>query len=200
MNLKDQAFKNLCDFKDIFDDLDIFFWLDGGIVLGLHRGDDLIQGDEDDTDICLWKWDMQKSPEFVARLEEIGFTVGHIWNYRGSAEGIMVARGGNKIDIIAMDVKKNVAFYLARNRSGKMGDLDYFAFVFPRSVYHKFGKIKWRDIEFNCPEDIEGYLVARYGKDWRTPILRGHGYDPYDLKQNPCLRKDWIWDNSKHLL
>lgn len=209
MPTKNDSFKNLVDFKEVMDELKIPFWLDSGLVLGLHRDGDVIDGDEDDTDICMWKDEhAHKSLIFLKKLGEKGFTLLHDWRFvNGTSEGIGIKRNGNKIDIIMMHRKKNeygdVAFYLARNLSGGMGQMPYFAFVFPGELYDELNNIKWHDVSFMVPKNIEGYLVARYGPDWRIPIYRSKGdqrWQPGNPLWNPCHRTNWKYDDPKDVL
>lgn len=206
MPTKQDSFKNLVDFKEVMDELKIDFWLDSGTALGIYRDKDIVDGDEDDSDICMWKDEhAYKSPIFLEKLKEKGFTILHDWKFvNGTSEGIGIKRDGNKIDIIMMHRKKNehgsATFYLARNLSGQMGSLAYYAFVFPDILYNKFKKIKWKDVSFLIPDDIEGYLVARYGPDWKTPIYRNKGdqrWQPGNPLWNPCHRTNWKYDDPK---
>ena len=192
--LKNESFDNLCDLKNILDQMGIPFWLDAGILLGLHREGDIIKGDEDDTDICMWKEYSDKIPQVISKLQEVGFELLNNWQFKGSAEGVAVKRGGNKIDIIMMrKVKKDnkdYVFHLANNDKKRLGDLPYYAFVFSAEIYSSFERIKWRDVLFPCPHNIEGYLTERYG-DWKVPVRRGEGYKLFNLSLNPCLKGDW---------
>lgn len=203
MQKKEWVFQNLKDLKEVFDELKIPFWLSDGLLLGLYRDGDIIRGDEDDTDICVWNKYADKIPEALEKLKEKGFKQLDEWRFKDDKiEGVPIGRGTNKIDIIMVRKKgkdkDKVAYFLARNFSN-FGKLPYFAFVFPYQVFKEMSEIEWRGIRWACPKDIEGYLTARYG-DWKTPIRRGEGYNPLDLKTNPCLRKNWEYDNPKHLL
>jgi len=192
--LKDQSFKNLCDLKEILDEMEIPFWLDAGILLGLYRENDIIKGDEDDTDICVWKEYADRIPEVIERLKKIGFILVNNWQFEGSAEGVAVKRCGNKIDIImqrsVIKDNKDYVFHLANNDKKRLGNLPYYAFVFSAKIYDSFDLIEWRGISFPCPSDIEGYLTERYG-NWKVPVRRGEGYKLFNLSLNPCLKGNW---------
>lgn len=208
MPTKEDAFKNLIDFKEIMDQLKIHFWLESGTLLGPYRDKDFVDGDEDDTDLCLWKKDIEKSLLFLPKLRAKGFAVLHEWKFvNGTTEAIAIKRNGNKIDIIAMHRKKNeygdVVFHLARNLGGGMGSMPYFAYVFPGELYDEWDEIELRGVKFKCPKDVEGYLVARYGPDWRTPIYRHKGDQRWQAHHplwNPCHRINWKYDNPKDVL
>jgi len=205
MPTKENSLKNLVDFKKVMDELKIFFWLDSGTLLGAYRDKNIITGDEDDSDICMWKDNAVRSPEFLKKLREAGFSILHDWRFvNATSEGIGIKRDGNKIDIVMMHRKKNehgdVAFYLSRNFSGQMGSMPYYAFVFPGKLYDEFNEIELGGVKYNCPKDVEGYLVARYGQNWNIPILRGQGWNPIDPSNNPCHRTNWKYDDPKAML
>jgi len=190
MLLKEQSFKNLVDFKEVMNALGIPWWLSEGLLLGLYRDKDCILGDEDDTDICLWKEYADRSEEILTALKEKGFEVLNDWKFDGKSEGIAVSRGGNKIDIIFTRKNDKEVYFLARNLGGNKGSLPYFAFVFPSEPFNDFTEIGWRDVKFPCPKGIEEYLAARYG-DWKTPKLRGIDYDADSKEDNPCYQYDF---------
>jgi len=192
--LKMQAYNNLKEVKEVFDELEIPFWVQEGLLLGLHREGDIIKGDEDDTDICVWKEHSKRMPEVFERLKERGFHILGDWKFvDGTTEGACVGRNGNKVDIIMMHKNKDKAYWLARNFA-RIGNKNYFAAVFSADIYDKFTTIKWHDIEYRCPAKIEKYLEERYGKDWKTPKLRGEAYDGYSLKDNPCFDENFKYE------
>lgn len=189
MQLALNAFANINDVKNTFDELKIPFWLSEGLVLGLYREGGIIKGDEDDIDICVWYDYAERADEIIEALKKKGFTLLDAWRPKGIVEGMAVARGTNKIDIIFTHKKDDEVYFLARNYIG-IGKLPYFAFVFPAKCYEEFTTIKWADVEFPVMKDIEGYLTARYG-DWKTPKLRNEGYSSSSIEDNPCYRGDW---------
>jgi len=193
MYLEEVAYENLNDFQAVMDKLKIPFWISEGLLLGLHRQRGMILGDEDDVDVCLWKEYSNRASEIIEELTKIGFKLLNNWEWQGSSEGIAVCRNGNKIDIIFTRKKDNEVFFLARNLTGNMGKLPYFAFVFPAHLFDEFGEIKWQELNLPCPKNVEGYLTARYG-DWKIPKLRGYEYDPNSLTDNPCYRVDWSYE------
>ena len=56
--------------------------------------------------------------------------------------------------------------------------LEYFLVIVPKHYFEKLGTIKFYQVMFSIPSDVEGYLEYRYGKDWKTP------------------KKDWKWWNE----
>ena len=193
MYLEEIAYENMKDFQEVMNKLQIPFWISEGLLLGLKRDGGVIVGDEDDIDICLWKEYSNRSDEILEALKEKGFKVLDDWKFEGSSEGIAIYRNGSKIDIIFTRKKGDEVFFLARNLSGNMGKLPYFAFVFPASIYNEMGEIKWRELTLPCPKDVEGFLTARYG-DWKTKKLRGIDYHESSLVDNPCYRVNWEYD------
>lgn len=194
------VFNNLADLKEVFDQEGIPFWISEGLLLGLYRDKHVIRGDEDDTDICVWKEDTKKIPKALEKLKEKGFEILDVWNYvDGTLEGAAIARDINKIDIIAAHRKKDVIYYLARNYEKMFGDLEYYAFVFPAKPFEKMGAMEWGGIQFPCPSGVEEFLTARYG-NWKTPVKRGEGYSLLVKECNPCIKENWEYDNPEHLL
>ena len=202
MSLKDEQFKNLCDFDETFKSLGIPYMVGSGLLLGLYRDKDVIEGDEDDTDLYVFKEYAYRSPEFIKALEEKGFYIIKDWHYiNGTSEGIAIKKNNNKIDIIMVNTKQDkVRFYLADNRKGRWGSLPYYAFVYPKIAIEPGGEIGWRERKFPCPKNIELYLLARYGNNWRVPFKRSEGYRLEIKECNPCVRGDWNYEDPNHLL
>lgn len=201
--LEKNAYENLKDLKEVFEKHDIPFWVQEGLLLGLYREGHIIRGDEDDTDICVWKEHAEKVEKAIPDLEAKGFRILDKWVFEDTIEGMPIARGTNKIDIIMTrkkESKDGVVYFLARNYDKTMGDLDYFAFVFSADIYSKFSEIEWGEEKYKVPGNIEKYLVERYGEDWKTPKARGVDYNPSSLSDNPCYRYNWDHKNPDDLL
>lgn len=184
--LKNLSFQILLDLKEIFGKADIFFWIQNGLLLGLYRDGDAIEGDENDVDIGIWRRDIQKLKSVKEDLEAKNFRVRFTTNLYGSITATF-KRLPCKVHL-HVNCKYNEAdiIYQPMDKSGKV-------FVFPKEVYSDFGTIEWRGEKFNCPKDVDGYLTARYG-DWKTPILKKDGWDFYDNPRlNPCY-KDKLYE------
>lgn len=195
MVLEKQAHRNLKDFKEVMDKHQIPFWISEGLLLGLYRDKTIIRGDEDDTDICYWKEYSDKIPAVLEDLKKRRFKILDNWEMDGTPEGTAVWRGGNKIDIIATRKNDKEVYFLARNLTGNMGKLPYFAYVFPKEIFDEFTTVNWGDLTLRAPKKTEDYLRVRYGEDWKTPKSRiTNDYKPLDLRENPCLRIDWEYD------
>jgi hypothetical protein len=190
MQLQLNVLENLVLLKEVMDELKIPFWLSEGLLLGLYRDGFPIKGDEDDTDVCVWYDFAPHADQIIEGLQKKGFTLLDAWRENGIVEGMALARGTNKIDIIFTRKKDNEVFFLARNYFS-IGSLPYFAFVFPAKPFESFDEIEWGGQRFPVPHGIEEYLVARYGADWKTPKLRNAGYSASSLKDNPCYRGDF---------
>lgn len=190
MQLEMNVYDNLVDFKSVMKELEIPFWVSEGLLLGLYRDGHPIKGDEDDTDVCVWYEHANRADEIIEALKKKGFTLLDAWRENGVVEGMAVARGTNKIDIIFTRKNKDEVFFLARNYFN-IGSLPYFAFVFPREPFEKFNLMQWGQETFPVPAGVEEYLTARYGVDWKTPKLRNQEYSASSLEDNPCYRGDW---------
>ena len=197
---KDWSFKNLCDVKEIFEKLNIKYWIDCGLVLGLYREGDMIAGDEDDVDFCVWKEDAHKLekalPEFAKKELRARRT-----NRSSDGEISAIAlKRVSRVDIHATDKKDDVVYFpMYRLRGVKPHR--YGVYVYPAKCFEKLGTIKWRGVEFPCPNPIEDYLVARYGSDWNiNKIESGEWTNCRDANVNPCLQLDWSKEDVGRLI
>lgn len=180
-SLKEVAIDNLSMFKDIMDDLDIPFWLDGGTLLGAYRDGDFPEGDEDDIDLGTWSWYKHLIPKIIEECKKKGFELYHHWDANGKAHEISFKRDKSKIDLFFFERKgHNVYWCLYKNDN-------YIPVVFDEHLFENFKKIKFYDIDFYMPEKIEEYLEVKYG-DWKKRISAdkyremGGAYNPHNHK------------------
>lgn len=184
---KEQTYKNAKDFKEILDSHNIRFWIRGGTLLGFHREGDIIKNDEDDFDVMIWKKDTKKFLAVMPEFEKKGFN-SYLYKQLASKDGtpnvMSLTRHGCMVGVVMTGTNEKEAFY----RSGFKGHVS----VFDKKLFQKFTNIKWRDLSFKAPKDIEGYLVQRYGKNWREPKRIGEGWTSHiDPNMNPCLRSNY---------
>lgn len=188
MNLKEQATKNLIDIKNVFDQLKVPFCLMDGTLLGAYRDNDFCLGDEDDIDLGVLKVHFLYINSIMKNLEKINFKKFKNFEVNGQLEGIGVIREFSRIDIFAIHIKNDKAFNLARSWN-KYGLPSVIAYVYPAYCFKKFDKIKFKECEFNIPSKVEDFLSVRY-INWKIPVAR-KDYDYLDIKQVPCIRKEW---------
>ena len=188
-----QVFENLRDFKNVANECGIKYWLCEGLLLGLYRDGRPITGDEDDTDVGIEEIDEKTRVKFVKALNKIGLKTAILnGNPRdklmenGRLSIIQVERGGNTIDILVIREDNGVAWV-----AGGSDEHRYYL-VFPPRFFKKQGEFQWKDEVFKTVDDIEGFLNYKY-REWRTPALRGDGYDPTDRSLNRAFVREKRW-------
>lgn len=164
-----QAHANLVSLAAILDNLGIFFWLDGGTLLGAYRDGEFPPDDEDDIDLSTWATYKHLIPELISRAQSAGFTLYHHWTgdsrALGMAPEIALMKDGLKIDVFFFEVTGEDTWHLLyKNNRGT-------AVVTPLAILSSFSPIVFRGTTFSRPTNIDGYLTHRYG-DWRTPKHR----------------------------
>jgi len=188
-SLKQQAKKNLTDFKQAMDDLKIPFCLMDGTLLGAYRDNDFIKNDYDDIDIGILEEHRDKAPQIFAHLQTKGFRKFKEFKHEGKFRGGSIIRQGGHIDFFVVHIKGKEAYNLGKN-PWPDNPKPYRAYVYPSHCFKKFDHLVFKGMTFNIPTKAEDFLKARYG-DWKTPLRRGEGFSWLDQKQNPALRKNY---------
>lgn len=178
-SVKEEATKNLLDFKKILDDLEVTFWLDGGTLLGAYRDKDFCKDDEDDTDLCTWDNYLPIRPQIIKMAEGKGFTLMHEWELE-----ICVGRNGARIDLFFN--KRNGKEAYTHIYKGK--EISKYV-VIPIKYYERLVSIKFKGEKFLAPGPTEEFLELKYG-NWRTPVHRSE-YSCYNSKQNKLIREEY---------
>lgn len=186
MTTKEQARKNLLDFKRVMDRLKIPFCLMDGTLLGAYRDQDFIKEDEDDIDIGVLEKHYGRIPDVVQVLERKDFQKFKVFNVSGRLEGCGFRRGRVHLDIFSVHMQGNKAFNLARTW-GRHRLPPVIAYVYPRYCFEKFATIHFQGTCFNIPSQVEDFLSVRY-KDWKTWVARKN-YDYLDMRQCPCIKR-----------
>ena len=145
---------NLIAIKDVFDKHNITFWLLKGTFLGLYRGGDIIEYDND-IDLALGKEDWGLYETCEKEFTELGFQV------------ILTSSGCKAL-------KRNDAgvdfFFFKKEGGGRV----YSHMAMPETAFDEYNFIRWRDRDFRIFSDPERWLKYIYGEDWRTPIKDKH--------------------------
>ncbi len=193
--LIESSFNNLVTFKDIAKSLDISFWLEHGLLLGLHREGNMLNGDEGDVDVNLNLCDAEKLSEARTLLVEKGF---HSRKTNVSKNGYIIAtsltRNNSTLDIHVHDIRDNIIYYPMYSIRDTTPQ-QYGVFVYPIEAVMPLGNIEWNNTPFQCPGNLEKYLVVRYGDDWAVDKIKNGTWDGLrNKKNNPCLQ---IWDINK---
>ena len=176
MTIKEQAVINLRDIKEILDELEMVFWLDGGTALGAYRDKDFCEDDEDDIDLCTWDNYLYLLDDIIAKAKEKGFELWHRWELE-----IALKKNGSKIDLFFNRKNKKDAYTHLYDGNGIAKYL-----VIPVRFYESLEKIQFYGMEFNLPSPIEDYLTLKYG-DFRTKIHRSN-YSCINAEQNKLVR------------
>ena len=149
--------KMLIAITTVFNDHDVYYWVDFGTLLGLHREGGVILGDND-IDICIVDdsatHQLMKGP-VTTRLTELGYRVTketwsayRVWKNGIFADIYLTAYDGDTIKG-ATGPNSNIA----KNLVG-----------IPQTMYWKLG-----GVYVKVPEYVEEVLVWRYGDDFMTP-------------------------------
>lgn len=186
--LRKQALKNLSDFKEALDRLKIPFALAHGTLLGIYRDKDFIPGDEIDQDISINEEYAGRYLEIFAELEKQEFRKTKCWIFRDKFRCGTATRNGTFIDILVFHKKGNEVYHIGPKKP--ISNKEYTAFVYPAHCFEKYEKINFKGIEFNIPQKIEDFFVARYGKEWKIPKKWGL-MDHLIPNINPSLKPDY---------
>lgn len=165
---KENALKTLLDLKDVLDSLNIKFWLSDGTLLGFHRESDFISHDPDiDIGIFIEDWDdtalkILKNKNFKLKwqfgLEECGLEYA-------------IEKRDIKIDLFFFYKnlpKRNLYWHSAWV---KVPNTPSSFRKMIRFVYEEFKlkEIIFLGTKFLAPDDVNKYIIQKYGNDWETP-------------------------------
>lgn len=164
----DQAvlFNNTKEVTDLFNELGIKYCLSHGTILGVRRDGDTIPWD-DDVDLAIFSDDRPKLPEARKRLRELGFYVPDEGDPTKPVDpssnmpyyDFVAIKNGEKVECWIFDKEERFYVYDPK-REGLAITADHF---------NSFSKIVWRGVEFNAPNDVDGFLTKMYGPTWKTP-------------------------------
>ena len=178
-NLKEQATKNLLDFKKVLDDLGVVFWLEAGTLLGAYRDEDFCENDENDIDLGSYVRDMPLISLIIKEAKDIGFELYMFWPTQ-----IAMKRGGCKIDLFfnTYDALKKT-YWTILYKGNAIGEY----LVVPESFYTDIlrNELRFLGETFRVPNRVPEYLTLRYG-DWKVKINRAD-YSCYNKDQNRLI-------------
>lgn len=166
------AKQHLLEIKQVFDALNIKFWLWRGVLLGAVRDKKFIPWDDDiDLAVLAKNWNHR----LRQRLEAKGFNCGE-GIYPGRIHrarwGISVKKYRVRTDFCLQYYypPNDVYVYLAPSPHDCKS-------ITPAKLLRKEHFIKFLGEQFRIPDSVEEHLKTVYGKTWRTPMHRGarHG-------------------------
>lgn len=192
MTVKEQAWKNLIDFKEVLDKLAIPFCLANGTLLGAYREGDFISGDEEDIDLVIPNFFCNQAEKIFSELQKKGFGKPGRFYVKGRLEGAGIWRGANRLDINFFHLKGNEVYEVHINKFPN-NPKSYMVNVFPKHHFEKFEKLNFKGVDFNIPSDIEHFLELKYGPNWKIPIPRDSWYGGKNLDPtiDRTLRSDY---------
>ena len=152
--------KNFLKIVDILNKRKIFFFLQGGVLLGARREKNFIKWDWD-IEISLFSEDLIKNYEILMKeLKKQGYKIINHNKTRYTPKiAFMVKR--DKSTFYSLIGWKYNSF----NKSFTRNKLKI-----PEDFLRKFSKIDFLNKKFNCPSPIDGYLKFQYG-NWKTPLI-----------------------------
>lgn len=165
---KQNAFLTLCDLKKVFDEHKINFWISDGTLLGYYRDKDFISHDPDiDVGIFIEDWDQN----ILYFLKNSGFNVFYEFGKEECGLEYAVQKRNIKIDLFFFYKylpKRNAYWHAAWMQDDKV---DNSLRKMIRICYEPFElqKITFLGVDFLAPDNIEKYIIQKYGKDWKTP-------------------------------
>ncbi len=142
-------YANLRAFKQVLEDLDIFFWLGEGTALGAIREGRIIPGDSD-VDVGVWSADRKRFlAAAVPKLKAAGFRVGRVYPFS-------VFRDAHYIDVdFTGPGKRCMAIEWPRPCDEFLDTLE------------PFSTAKLKGLTYVVPS--LRYIKKLYGKGWRVP-------------------------------
>ena len=155
------AWDNLVRVTRILKRARIPYVLDGGTLLGMYRDGWFFPHDQD---IDLTLLDQHAK---LARVRKNATKQGfRVWRHQpvGSCgcHKLQLSRHGIMVDIVSKHREGDDAVWALITDAQRMKRM-------PARYYTELGSLVVRDVAFSVPADVEGYLAARFGSDWRTP-------------------------------
>lgn len=171
-NLK-EAESLLMEITTIFERHKVFYWLEGGTLLGIRRENRLLPWDND-LDISMHARETEKLTALIKSLKKNGYrvrlryfeTTGPDFK-KGALRMIKVRKsrffgllkGKVCLEIFIKYTKKENTYWEIANKTKSV----------PKHFYTSFKNIVFQNKDYRIPYDTDGYLSYRYG-DWQTPV------------------------------
>ena len=156
------AVKTLLLGKEIFDKLNIHFWLVCGTLLGVMREHDFIAHDSD-IDLGVWDDDSVDHVAIIDAFIQAGFSLAHEYGGRGNGRQYSFwSPWGVYFDIYFV-AKEQDFCWLSVWVNGTLRKLIY-------KPIENFIEVEFCGTAFSIPENYEQQFLDQYGPDWRTPI------------------------------
>ena len=151
---REERFLEICK---ILEELDITYFLLGGVLLGARRDNSFIEWDWD-VELCVFNDEFNaKFEKILEKLLELNFEI----------DKCRKRNFDSKIDV-SKNYSKDVTSYTVMGWSLDKSNNRYFRnrISFPDHFLKKFGKIEFCGKKFNTPNPLDEYLSFQYG-NWK---------------------------------
>jgi fukutin len=155
---KERCLENLLSMRDCLDSINIPYWLTDGTLLGFYRDKDFIINDIDvDLGIHISSLDER----LIDICKANGFNMLRYSGQKDYGLEYTFTRKGCNIDLFFFYDKDDYVWHGAW-RHGEI-----IRFKYPR---FNLQKVMFKGHQFSAPDNIEEYLILKYGDNWKTPI------------------------------
>lgn len=137
---------------DLMDEVGCTWWLECGVLLGIYREGKLL--DHDDPDIDFTVLEPFDHEQIKNHFLDNGYS--------------LFAEGQHQLVMRKRDVLLDISFYTLEDDDLVMSIHGAGKAVQPYYLFNPLGTIEFEDRSYPTTNDIEAYLVQRYG-DWKTP-------------------------------
>ncbi len=159
--------------KNVFKKNNIKYWLEGGTLLGAVRENRLLPWDKD-ADLVIYYQETDKLNKIVSDLKKekikcklVKYDRDAKCFKKGDIRKIKVdtplKKGIRKIEIFLLKKLNDTYCYGIRYKR------DYLLIKIPEKFCKNTIEKKVLNSIYSLPEDYEGYLSHRYGREWRIP-------------------------------
>lgn len=163
---------------EVFESLDIRYWLDSGTLLGFYRDNDINVYDHDiDIRTVNEGWTVDRIGDLIKELWKMGYSI--IKDTGTAREQILAYH----MDEVLLDFKfchidsRDVWYYCFTDKPNEPPIIH----LYPRAFMDNLGVIEFQGREYPCPNPIDEYILLHYGPDWRKFKVRAEDADKTDL-------------------
>lgn len=172
-----QAKRHLLEIKQVFDSLNIKFWLWRGTLLGAIRNKGFIPWDPDiDLAVLAENW----NPRLRKKLEAKGFLCTKGMYPNRKMWGFHLTKYRVQTDLFLQHYYPPDDVYI--QLSHENGSMD--RFLTAAKLFRKDRFAEFLGQQFRIPDLAEEHLGWIYGKTWRTPLHMKRGPHPRFWKKN----------------
>lgn len=177
------ALENLIDTRDCLNELKLRYFLIDGTLLGLVRENDFIGHDLDvDMGVYMEDWSITDYTKLEELMNEKGLELHHAFGIFGKHFELSFKRNNIKIDLFFYNKKGNKRRFNAFLNGGRTLPDDILTYEYEADLIENLKETEFKGEKFMIPAEPEKVLVAKYGKDWKTPVTNWRwDFDPKNL-------------------